>query len=328
MVVKSASLDEGKTPLQERIDLEGSEEDQEDSDEGNDSPNESSGKGDGEDGDAEKESENPNAGWAEAMARILLKKTPESKTAILLKNKELEKVKAKEKQERLERRKQVDKKRQWEMMCRVKPDVVTDRETERNFQRIATRGVVQLFNAVRKHQTNINEKVKEAGGSERKRAKLLSSVSKKDFIDVLRGNEGGKTEKSSKAENGKEDTRCSIAMYIGVVQLFNAVRKHQTNINEKVKEAGGSERKRAKLLSSVSKKDFIDVLRGNEGGKTEKSSKAENGKEVVVKSEDKPSWNILRDDFMMGATMKDWDKESDEGEAGEAQGEEDNSDSD
>ncbi|KAK6488910.1 RRP15-like protein [Huso huso] len=231
----------------------GSEEDQENSDEGNDSPNESAGKGDGEDGDAEKESENPNAGWAEAMARILLKKTPESKTAILLKNKEMEKVKAKEKQERLERRKQVDKKRQWEMMCRVKPDVVTDRETERNFQRIATRGVVQLFNAVRKHQTNINEKVKEAGGSERKRAKLLSSVSKKDFIDVLRGNEGGKTEKSSKAENGKE---------------------------------------------------------------------------VVVKSEDKPSWNILRDDFMMGATMKDWDKESDEGEAGEAQGEEDNSDSD
>ncbi|XP_041108655.1 RRP15-like protein [Polyodon spathula] len=241
----------------------GSEGDQEDSDdnfssegeadEDNDSPNESKGKGDSEDGDAEKESENPNAGWAEAMARILLKKTPQSKTAILLKNKELEKVKAKEKQERLERRKQVDKKRQWEMMCRVKPDVVADRETERNFQRIATRGVVQLFNAVRKHQMNINEKVKEAGGSERKQAKLLSSVSKKDFIDVLRGNKGGKTENSSKAENGKE---------------------------------------------------------------------------VEVKSEDKPSWNILREDFMMGATMKDWDKESDEGEAGEAQGEEDNSDSD
>ncbi|RXN00479.1 RRP15-like protein [Acipenser ruthenus] len=221
-----------------------------DADDDNDSPNESSGEGPGENGNAEKESENPNAGWAEAMARILLKKTPESKTAILLKNKELEKVKAKEKQERLERRKQVDKKRQWEMMCRVKPDVVTDRETERNFQRIATRGVVQLFNAVRKHQTNIDEKVKETGGSERKRAKLLSSVSKKDFIDVLRGN------------------------------------------------------------------------------KSEKQSKAEKGKQVEVKSEDKTSWNILRDDFMMGATMKDWDKESDEGQAGEAHGEEDNSFSD
>lgn len=31
-----------------------------------------------------------------------------------------------------------------------------------------------------------------------------------------------------------------------------------------------------------------------------------------VKSEEGPEWNILRDDFMMGASMKDWDKESDE----------------
>lgn len=34
---------------------------------------------------------------------------------------------------------QLDKKREWEMMCRVKPDVVKDREKERNLQRIATR---------------------------------------------------------------------------------------------------------------------------------------------------------------------------------------------
>lgn len=52
------------------------------------------------------------------------------------------------------------------------------------------RGVVQLFNAVRKHQKTIDKKVKEAGGSERKKAKLLSSVSKKDFIDVLRRTDG------------------------------------------------------------------------------------------------------------------------------------------
>ena len=46
------------------------------------------------------------------------------------------------------------------MMCRVKPDVVKDKETERNLQRIATRGVVQLFNAAQKHQNNVDEKVK------------------------------------------------------------------------------------------------------------------------------------------------------------------------
>lgn len=59
------------------------------------------------------------------------------------------------------------------------------------------------------------------------------------------------------------------------MQLFNAVRKHQKTIADTVKEVGGSERKKAKLLSSVSKKDFIDVLRRTEGGsgvtsKTEK----------------------------------------------------------
>ena len=90
-----------------------------------------------------------------------------------------------------EKKKQTDKKRAWEMMCRAKPDFVKDGENERNLQRVATRGVVQLFNAVRNHQKMVDEKVKEAGGSERKKAKLLSSVSKKDFINVLRGTGGG-----------------------------------------------------------------------------------------------------------------------------------------
>ncbi|XP_050003729.1 RRP15-like protein [Alexandromys fortis] len=140
--------------------------------------------------DAAEPSAGTNSGWADAMAKILNKKTPKSKPTILTKNKELEKEKKKEKeklkQERLEKRKQLDKKREWEMMCRVKPDVVQDKETERNLQRIATRGVVQLFNAVQKHQKNVGEKVKEAGGSIRKQAKLMPTVSKKDFISVLR----------------------------------------------------------------------------------------------------------------------------------------------
>lgn len=59
---------------------------------------------------------------------------------------------------------------------------------------------------------------------------------------------------------------CTSSVLRGVVQLFNAVRKHQKTVDEKVKEVGGSERKKAKLLSSISKKDFINVLRGTEGG--------------------------------------------------------------
>lgn len=185
--------------------------------------------GEGEDED----DSNANAGWAEAMAKILGKKTAESKSSILTKNKELDKRKDMERQEQLERKKQIDKRQAWEMMCREKPDIVMDRETERALQRIATRGVVQLFNAVKKHQKNVDDKVKEVGGSERKKAKILCSVSKKDFIDVLRGTEVG---------------------------------------------SGGT-------------------------GKTEKNAAAA--------QDEKPAWSVLRDDFMMGASMKDWDKDSD-----------------
>nr|XP_044986127.1 RRP15-like protein [Jaculus jaculus] len=190
-----------------------------------------------ENGSPEEPSTGTNAGWADAMAKIINKKTLKSKSTILIKNRELEKEQEKLKQERLERRKQLDKKREWEMMCRVKPDVVKDKETERNLQRIATRGVVQLFNAVQKHQKNVEEKVKEAGGSIRKRAKLISTVSKKDFISVLRGTDGSANEKGSSGKNPKVKSQ--------------------------------------------------------------------------VKSEEGPGWTILRDDFMMGASMKDWDKESD-----------------
>lgn len=127
------------------------------------------------------------------------------------------------------------------MMCREKLDTVKDRETERALQRIATRclpvfyesvfyivrtkchscchdvffllrGVVQLFNAVRKHQKMMDDKVKEVGGSERKKAKILCSVSKKDFIDVLK-TEGG----SSSTDKAEKDTVSSVISYSLVV---------------------------------------------------------------------------------------------------------------
>ncbi|KAG8584407.1 hypothetical protein GDO81_008821, partial [Engystomops pustulosus] len=98
----------------------------------------------------------------------------------------------------------------------------------------------------------------------------------------------------------------------GVVQLFNAVKGHQGNVSTKLKEAGNSERKRSKLMASVSKRDFIDVLRGSEGKGD--ATKRPGAKKAAAKSQDSSEWNILRDDFMMGASMKDWDKDSDDGE--------------
>ncbi|MEQ2188457.1 pre-60S ribosomal particles component, partial [Goodea atripinnis] len=189
---------------------------------------------DNHDGDEAEREEDEDAvgGWADAMAKILGKKTTQNKSSILVKNKN-----ATERKEQLEKKQQVDKKKMWEMMFREKPDIVRDRETERALQRTATRGVVQLFNAVRKHQKNTGEALREVGGSERKKAKIISSISKKDFIGVLRRTEEG--------------NRVSV--------------------------------------------------------------KTENN--LPPASEKKPAWSVLREDFMMEASMKDWDKNSDTEEA-------------
>ena len=85
------------------------------------------------------------------------------------------------------------------------------------------RGVVQLFNAVRKHQKTIDTKVKEVGGSERKKAKLLSSVSKKDFIDVLRRTDGG-SGSAVKAEKEAVSPRVPYESYmlgLGIVRILD-----------------------------------------------------------------------------------------------------------
>jgi uncharacterized protein Smg (DUF494 family) len=52
---------------------------------------------------------------------------------------------------------------------------------------MAYRGVVLLFNAVRQQQKNLECQLKEAGSSERKRDKVMKSLDKRAFIDILMG---------------------------------------------------------------------------------------------------------------------------------------------
>ena len=51
------------------------------------------------------------------------------------------------------------------------------------------RGVVQLFNAVRRQQKLVEDKLSEVGPSERKQAKVMEKLSKSDFLDILKGSE-------------------------------------------------------------------------------------------------------------------------------------------
>lgn len=84
---------------------------------------------------------------------------------------------------------------------RVKPSAL-DRERERALKRIATKGVVQLFNAVRTQQKDLVERLKEAGPLDHKRDAVLNNINKRQFLDVLMG---GKRAKSENVDNPVKD---------------------------------------------------------------------------------------------------------------------------
>ncbi|CAG8769833.1 14466_t:CDS:2 [Cetraspora pellucida] len=72
---------------------------------------------------------------------------------------------------------------------RIKVDFTTI-DTERKLRKIATRGVIQLFNAIHISQKIVDNSIKEAGGKQRlttREAKDVSSMSKEKFLDLLKG---------------------------------------------------------------------------------------------------------------------------------------------
>lgn len=48
-----------------------------------------------------------------------------------------------------------------------------------------------------------------------------------------------------------------------MVQLFNAVRQQQKDIDKRLEEAGPLERKREMVLKNIDKRAFLDVLMGS-----------------------------------------------------------------
>lgn len=105
-------------------------------------------------------------------------------------------------------------------------------------------------------------------------------------------------------DKDRERTLSKIATR-GVVQLFNAVRIQQKDLAFKLKEAP-LERKRDKILKSIDKRSFLNVLMGTSKSE-EVDAPVKEDKEEKVEGKD-PTWDVLKDDFMMGAKMKDWDR--------------------
>lgn len=181
----------------------------------------------GSDDDVQSEKPIPGAGWADAMSKILGRPaTTTTKPIVLSRSKAYKKAKDAQKEETVKKQNLAQEKRIKVNMGREIPQPLK-KDFERNLVKIATRGVVQLFNAVEKRQKLREDMLKEAGGSERKREKAEASFSKGEFLDMLKG---------------------------GYANTDTEPRK-------------------------------------------------------MTSEKEKPAWSVLKDNFMMGATMKDWDKE-------------------
>jgi hypothetical protein len=70
------------------------------------------------------------------------------------------------------------------LSLRLKPSVA-DLDRERIFRKIATRGVVQLFNAVKSQQSEIDRKLQSTKLESKRDEILKSSDNKKKFLDTL-----------------------------------------------------------------------------------------------------------------------------------------------
>lgn len=114
----------------------------------------------------------------------------------------------------------------------------------------------------------------------------------------------------------------------GVVQLFNAIRTQQKDLDEQIKDAGPLDHKKDAVLQNINKKKFLDVLMGGKRAKSE-TVDADIKDEIKEESDDdelvekrKSEWSVLRDDFMTNKKLKNWDQE----ESDDNDGENDNDD--
>ncbi|XP_017083401.2 RRP15-like protein [Drosophila eugracilis] len=83
------------------------------------------------------------------------------------------------------------------LQLRVKPSF-RDMERERTLRKVATRGVVQFFNAVRIQQKDLQQQLEDAGPLDSRQDAVLNNINKRKFLDVLMS---GKRAKSTAIDN-------------------------------------------------------------------------------------------------------------------------------
>ncbi|KAH8243288.1 hypothetical protein KR032_006229 [Drosophila birchii] len=83
------------------------------------------------------------------------------------------------------------------LQLRVKPSY-RDMERERTLRKVATRGTVQFFNAVRIQQKDLQQQLEEAGPLDSRQDAVLNNINKRKFLDVLMS---GKRAQSTAIDN-------------------------------------------------------------------------------------------------------------------------------
>lgn len=214
-----------------------------------------------------------NAGWADALAKVLQQDKPKNKKYLVL-------SKVKKSSERTENG-ESDKKITFEIADKgesdedgeqdVKPDVNTD-ETK------PTNDELELALIARKERTN----------------KLLQLRVKPGSMDRER-------ERSFKRIATK-----------GVVQLFNAVRTQQRDLVDRLEKAGPLDHKRDEVLNNINKRQFLDMLMGGKRAKSENVENPVKDEDAEGDSSKPSQWSVLRDDFMTNKKLKHWDNEDED----------------
>lgn len=206
-----------------------------------------------------------NLGWADSIAKVLSTTKPKTKKTLVLsrakKIKPNDKIKPpedygfeveggikEEKPNNEELKEKVKQRKNKQLALRIKPSW-KDIERERTLRKIATRGVVQLFNAVRVQQKDLQIQLDEAGPLDSRKEAVMNNINKRKFLDVLMSGNRAKSE-----------------------TVDNQVK------NEFMKEDYSSD-------------DNDDDTAGSTRGKK------------------KSEWNVLREDFMTNKKIKHWDED-------------------
>ncbi|RGB42846.1 Rrp15p-domain-containing protein [Rhizophagus diaphanus] len=138
-----------------------------------------------------KQSKNTTADFAETMNKLLTApvKPIYQNTPVLSRSKGIEREIDEAKLEYKARKAMIMEKKKLASKDRVKTDFATF-DHERKLRKLATKGVVQLFNAISKSQKVTNDAIKAAGGETKltsRDTEDVANMSKETFLDFLKG---------------------------------------------------------------------------------------------------------------------------------------------